>query len=386
MKRIIKNFPTLSGISLAMLLIAGYSCQKSIDKPGGNAEEFASVAKPPQLTKGYEQVNLVSSTSEYPAIRIDPTLINPWGLTFSGTGTVAWPASEGTGLSQLYLNNSTMSSPRAPIIIPTYNATSGGHPTGIVFNPTNFFKVPGTTARVNFIFAGVDGVVSAWNGANNAILTVDNHMNSAYTGLALARDGADSFLYAADFRGREIDIFSGNYTQVWTKPFHDPNLPADYAPFNIQNIDGMLYVTYAKVDEEEHEEEAGEGFGYVDVYYPSGMLQKRLISNGELNAPWGIAKAPASFLGEDNMGKHAVTGSIILVGNFGDGQINAYTQNGEFLGKLKTEHGPIVIEGLWAITFPPASTSSTAFNRNYLYFTAGPDDEEEGIFGYIRKP
>lgn len=386
MKRIIKSYGALSCMSLALLLIAGYGCQKSIDRSASNTEEFASVAKPPQLTKGYEQVNLVSSTSEYPAIRIDPTLINPWGLTFNGTGAVAWPASEGTGLSQLYSNNSTMSSPRAPVIIPTYNATSGGHPTGIVFNPTNFFKVLGTTARVNFIFAGVDGVVSAWNGATNAILTVDNHMNSAYTGLALARDGADSFLYAADFRGREIDVFSSNYTQVMTKPFHDPNLPSDYAPFNIQNIDGMLYVMYAKVDEEEQEEEAGEGFGYVDVYYPSGMLQKRLISNGELNAPWGVAKAPASFLGEENTGKHAITDPIILVGNFGDGQINAYTQNGEFLGKLKTDHGPIVIEGLWAITFPPASTSSTAFNSNYLYFTAGPDDEEEGIFGYIRKP
>jgi uncharacterized protein (TIGR03118 family) len=383
MKRINKNYAALSGLSFALLLMGSYGCQKTIDQPATGVEEFAGVAKPPQLTKGYEQINLVSSTNEYPAIRIDPTLINPWGLAFSGNATIAWPASEGSGLSQLYRNDATISSPRAPVIIPTFNATSGGHPTGIVFNPTNFFKVPGTTARVNFIFAGVDGVISAWNGANNAILTVDNHLNSAYTGLALGKDGVDSFLYAADFRGREIDVFDKNYAQVWTKPFSDPNLPTDYAPFNIQEIGGLLYVIYAKIDPATHEEEAGEGFGYVDVYYPSGTLQKRLISNGELNAPWGIAKAPASFLGEENTGKHAIEGSIILVGNFGDGEINAYTENGEFLGKLKGEHGPIVIEGLWAITFPPGNP--TTYNKNHLYFTAGPDDEEEGVFGYITK-
>lgn len=384
MKRINKNCAALSVISLAMILIAGYGCQKNIDKRA-TVEEFVGIAKPPKLTKGFEQVNLVANSMKYGAIRTDATLVNPWGLTFNGTGTVAWPASEGTGLSQLYLNNATLSSPRAPVIIPTFNATSGGHPTGIVFNPTNFFKVPGSTARVNFIFAGVDGVVSAWNGANNAILTIDNHLNSAYTGLALAKDGVDSFLYAADFRGREIDVFNSSYTQVWTKPFTDPNIPAEYAPFNIQNIDGMLYVMYAKVDEEEHEEEAGEGFGYVDIYHPNGMLQKRLISNGELNAPWGIAKAPASFLGEENSGKHAISDPIILVGNFGDGQINAYTENGDFLGKLKTDHGPIVIDGLWAISFPPASTNSTAFNKHYLYFAAGPDEERDGLFGYLKK-
>jgi uncharacterized protein (TIGR03118 family) len=297
---------------------------------------------------------------------------------------VAWPASEGTGLSQLYLNNAGVTSPRAPVIIPTFNAVSGGHPTGIVFNPTNFFKVPLTTARVNFIFAGVDGVISAWNGADNAILTVDNSSNSAYTGLALARDGVDSFLYAADFRGREIDVFDKNYTQVWTKTFMDPDLPSGYAPFNIQNIDGMLYVLYAKVDPVTHESQAGAGLGYVDIFYPNGMLQSRLISNGELNAPWGIAKGSSSFLGEENMGKHAITDSIILVGNFGNGKINAYTEKGEFLGALKTSRGPIVIDGLWAIVFPPAG-SSTAFNKNFLYFTAGPDEESDGIFGYLKK-
>jgi uncharacterized protein (TIGR03118 family) len=377
-----KNYMALLPLCFGLFILPG--CQKSLDKKNANSvEEFGSIAKPPKLTKNFEQVNLVASSSEYAARRTDPTLVNPWGLTFNGTGAIAWPASEATGLSQLYSNNATMTSPRAPVIIPTFNATSGGHPTGIVFNPTNFFKVPSTTARVNFIFAGVDGVISVWNGANNAVLTVDNHLNSAYTGLALGKDGIDSFLYAADFRGREIDVFDKNYVQV-SKPFNDPNLPSDYAPFNIQNIDGLLYVMYAKVDPVTHEEQAGQGFGYVDVFYPNGMLKMRLISNGELNAPWGIAKGPASFLGDENTGKHAITNSIIMVGNFGNGRINAYTEMGEFLGTFKTSHGPVVIDGLWAITFPPAG-SSTAFNKDFLYFTAGPDDETEGIFGYLTK-
>jgi len=384
MKRIFKNHALVSALCITSL-IAFNSCQKSLEKESANSvEEFAGVAKPPKLTKDFEQVNLVANKAEYGAIRTDATLVNPWGLTFNGTGAVAWPASEGTGLSQLYSNNATMSSPRAPVIIPTFNATSGGHPTGIVFNPTNFFKVPLTTARVNFIFAGVDGVISAWNGANNAILTVNNSSNSAYTGLALGRDGVDSFLYAADFRGQQIDVFDKNYVQVATKPFIDPNLPAGYAPFNIQNIDGLLYVLYAKVGPMGRSQ-AGDGFGYVDIFYPNGMLQSRLISNGELNAPWGVAKGPASYLGDENSGKHAITDSIIIIGNFGNGRINAYTKQGQFLGTFKTSRGPIVIDGLWAITFPPANNSATAFKQNFLYFTAGPNEERDGIFGYLKK-
>ncbi|HWI90676.1 MAG TPA: TIGR03118 family protein [Flavisolibacter sp.] len=392
MYNMFSNRKIVTALSFVSLIALGYSCQKTLDKntalspqKAGMSQEGGGIAKPPQLTKNFRQVNLVSSTTEYPALLVDPTLLNPWGLAFNGTGAIAWPASQASGLSQLYSYNPTVPSiTRVRAVgIPTFNAETGGHPTGIIFNPTNLFKVPGTTARVNFIFAGTDGVISAWNGGTNAIRTVDNHLNSAYTGLANGRDGVDSFLYAADFRGMQIDVFNKDYVQVTSKPFADPNIPAGYAPFNIQNIDGMLYVTYAKVDPLTHESQAGEGFGYVDVFYPNGMLQKRLLSNGELNAPWGITKAPASFLGDENTGNHAITGSILLVGNFGDGQINAYTEAGQFLGKLKTEHGPIVIEGLWALTFPPGNP--TTFNKEHLYFTAGPDDEEEGLFGYITK-
>ena len=181
----------------------------------------------------------------------------------------------------------------------------------------------------------------------------------------------------------EIDVFDKNYVQV-SKPFNDSNFPSDYAPFNIQNIDGLLYFMYAEVDPDTHEEEAGQDFGYVDLFYSNGVLKMRLISNGELNALWGIAKGPTSFLGDENTGKHAITGSIIIVGNFGNGRINAITESGEFLETFKTSRGPIVIDGLWAITFPP-NGNTTAFNKDYLYFTAGPKDGTEGIFGYLRK-
>jgi uncharacterized protein (TIGR03118 family) len=339
---------------------------------------------PPDLTKGFKQVNLVANAAEYSPVRVDPTLVNPWGLVFNGAGTVAWPASQGTGLSQLYRNDAGITSPRPPVIIPTVGSPSGGLPTGIVFNPSNFFKVPNTTARVNFIFAGLDGVISAWSGGNNAILTVDNSANSVYTGLALAQDGVDSFLYAADFRGGEIDVFDKDYKQVWDKTFSDPQLPAGYAPFNIQTIDGSLYVLYAKVGPMGRSE-AGKGLGYVNVFHPDGTLKKRLISKGELNAPWGIAKAPSSFLGETMKGKGGINGSIIIVGNFGNGRINIYTEWGDFIGTMKGNHGPVEIEGLWALTFAPESANPAAFNSSYLYFTAGPDEERDGIFGYLTK-
>ena len=158
----------------------------------------------------------------------------------------------------------------------------------------------------------------------------------------------------------------------------DPNLPAGYAPFNIQAVGQQLYVMYAKVDPAEGEEEKGPGLGYVDIYNTDGSFVKRFVSNGQLNAPWGIAWAPAGFFGTDENAQPA-----ILIGNFGDGHINAYSPNGNFLGQLRAHGNPIVIEGLWAISFPPAT--ATSINPNRLYFAAGPDDEEDGLFGYIVK-
>jgi uncharacterized protein (TIGR03118 family) len=167
-------------------------------------------------------------------------------------------------------------------------------------------------------------------------------------------------------------------------PFSDPQLPSGYAPFNVQSVDDMLYVTYAKVGPD-HEDEAGMGNGFVDIYTTGGSLVKRFISQGQLNSPWGIAKAPASFFGDD----HNDDERMILVGNFGNGRINAYKSDGKFMGEL-AEHPtprhpriPLVIDGLWAISFAPAT--ATTIDPNRLYFTAGPNDEKDGLYGYIIK-
>jgi uncharacterized protein (TIGR03118 family) len=178
-----------------------------------------------------------------------------------------------------------------------------------------------------------------------------------------------------------IDIWNQNWVaQNWAGAFMDPNLPDGYAPFNIQEVAGQLYVMYAKVDEEEHEEEAGPGLGLVDIYTTSGMFVKRFTTGGTLNAPWGVAMAPVSFYKDD---EDSDAGPAILVGNFGDGRINAYrAKDGKFLGQLSMHNTPITIDGLWAISFAP---STSPINQNLLYFTAGPDDEQDGLFGYISR-
>jgi uncharacterized protein (TIGR03118 family) len=378
MQKIIKK--TTSSISylfLLSMLLFNTGCQK--DLRNMNAEQqlpngLANKSKVPQLLKDFTQVNLVGNNDEYNPARVDPLLVNGWGLAFSPTG-IAWISAEGTGVSTVYNSEGLQVLPA--VSIPSPGGATGGHPTGVVFNGTTDFKLPnGNPAR--FIFDGVDGVISGWNGGPAAIKVVDNSSTSAYTGLAIAKDGANNFLYAANFRAGKIDVFDKDWVEVNNKPFMDPNLPAGYAPFNIQTVGQQLYVTYAKVDPVEGEEEKGPGLGYVDIYNTDGSFVKRFVSNGQLNAPWGIAWAPAGFFGTDERAQPA-----ILIGNFGDGHINAYSQDGNFLGQLRAHGNPIVIEGLWAISFPPAT--ATSINPNRLYFAAGPDDEEEGLFGYIVK-
>jgi uncharacterized protein (TIGR03118 family) len=357
-------------ISICLLVI---SCQKSIEPKAADTETNVA-GKEPKSLKDFEQVNLVGNNDEYAPAHIDPNLVNGWGISFSSGGT-AWVSAEATGKSGVY-NRDGVAQGISPVSIPSPGAATGGHPSGQVFNSTasDFKLLNGNKA--SFIFAGLDGLISGWNGGAAAVKMVDSSSKGAvYSGLALAADGGANFLYAANFSAGRIDVFDKDFKSVKTKPFWDPNIPAGYAPFNIQNIGGQLYVMYAKVNPEEHEEEAGPGLGYVDIYNANGSLVKRFVSRGQLNAPWGVAKAPAGFFGDSGQ-------ESILVGNFGDGHINAYNMNGEFLGQLRAHGNPIEIEGLWAITFPP--TTST-IDPNRLYFAAGPDDEQEGLFGYIIK-
>jgi uncharacterized protein (TIGR03118 family) len=248
-------------------------------------------------------------------------------------------------------------------------------PTGQVANPTTGFTLtPGNPAR--FIFAAIDGSISGWNptvNATNAIVKVLASPNNVYTGLALANAGAATFLYAANFKTGHIDVYDSNFAPTALGGnFTDPTLPAGYAPFNIEVLGGNLYVQYAKVAAN-GDEDPGPGNGFVSVFDTNGNFVRRLISNGSLNAPWGIAFAPAVF---------GHFSSDLLVGNFGDGRINAFDPTtGAFLGSLSDSSGnPIEIDGLWALKVRPTGPS---IDPNRVYFTAGINNEANGLFGAL---
>ena len=377
-KSIKKAVFSFGNLFLFSLFLFNSGCQKEMRNMNAgqqlNANGLNKKGKVPQLLKDFTQVNLVASNGEYNAGRIDPLLINAWGLSFSPTG-IAWISAQGAGVSAVYNSEGLQVLPA--VSIPSPGGATGGNPTGQVFNGSTDFKLPnGNPAR--FIFDGVDGIISGWNGGAAAIKVIDNSATSAYIGLAIAADGGNNFLYAANFRAGRIDVFDKDWNLVNNKLFMDPGIPAGYTPYNIQAVGQQLYVTYAKVDPVEHKEATGPGLGYVDIYNTDGSFVKRFVSKGQLNAPWGIAWAPASFFGTDDNAQ-----SAILIGNFGDGRINAFNEEGSFLGQLRAHGNPIIIDGLWAISFPPAT--ATAVNQNRLYFTAGPDHETEGIFGYIIK-
>lgn len=372
--------------SVAIICIAsviGTGCQKN---PGNliKQDELSADAKSAtnvKSKKNFVQTNLVSSSAEYNPQRIDPLLLNAWGLSWSPTG-VAWVAAQAGHISTIYSSEGLQLRP--PVAIPSPGGATGGNPTGIVFSGSTDFKLPAPNNQpARFLFVGVDGVLSGWNATagNNAVLIKNNVATSAYTGLAIAVSNGANYLYAADFRAGKIAVFDNLFNPV-AMSFTDPNLPSGYAPFNIQAVGDKLYVMYAKVGPDGRDE-AGQGNGYVSVFNTDGAFVKRFVSGGQLNAPWGIAKAPANFFEEDEVEIGDGDQSILLIGNFGNGHINAYKSDGKFMGELALHKAPLIIEGLWALSFPPATARTIDPTR--LYFTAGPDEEAEGIFGYIQK-
>ena len=320
----------------------------------------------------YFQTNL---TSDLPGVAAhqDTNLVNPWGIAFAPTSP-AWISDNGSGLSTLY-NGAGQTIPLVVTVPPPTGGTPPSAPTGVVFNGTTDFD------GSHFIFATEDGTISAWTSGTAATLEVDNSASGAvYKGLTLGNNGGTELLYAANFNSGAVDVFNSSFhtASLAAGAFTDPNLPAGYAPFDIQNIGGMIYVTYAKQDAQKHDDVAGAGNGFVDVYNTAGALQGRLISHGALDSPWGLAVAPASF---------GPFGGDLLVGNFGDGEIDAYNPTtGAFLGVLKDSHGnPIINQGLWGLSF---GNGANGFNANDLYFTAGIPGpgavEDHGLFGVIQ--
>jgi uncharacterized protein (TIGR03118 family) len=352
--------------SAGLLIIAGLnSCSKKNNTPAPPT---------PASLQSFSMVNVVASEASFTGARVDAHLLNGWGIAFSPTGT-AWISSPGDHSTVIY-NGLTGAQAIAPVTIPTHGATTGGIPTGQIFNGGPGFKLPnGNPAK--FIFAGIDGIISGWNGGTAAVTTVDRNATSVYTGLAMGIVATDTFLYAADFKSGRIDVFNKTYT-LQTMTLSDPFLPLGYSPFNVQNIGGLLYVTYAQPDPVTGIEKKGAGLGLVSVFNTDGTFVKRLASNAALNAPWGIAQAPLGWL------TGAPTTTVILVGNFGDGHINAYdAATGNWLGTLQSGTAVIAIDGLWAISFAP--TTATTISPDRLFFTAGPAGATKGLFGYVSK-
>ncbi|MEP6710815.1 MAG: TIGR03118 family protein [Ferruginibacter sp.] len=377
-------------LTAASFVLTG--CQKNIDEPQtpdaiGLSADFSNHVKQKQ---GFLQTNLVANNTKYPGARIDPVLLNAWGLAFS-PGGVAWIGAQAGHVSTVY--NSEGVQLRPAVAIPSPGGATGGNPTGVVFNgSTTDFALPAPNSKpALFLFVGVDGILSGWNGSagNTALLIKNNVATSAYTGLAIASNNGANFLYAANFRAGRIDVWDKDFNVI-PMPFHDRHLPAGYSPFNIQKLGDALFVMYAKVGPDGRSK-AGRGNGFVDIYNTNGSFIKRFVSQGQLDAPWGVAKAPSTFFGDgdddsDDKGKDKDENnkrSTILIGNFGNGHINAYRSDGKFIGELATHKSPIVIDELWAISFVPST--ATALDSNRLYFTAGPDEEADGLFGYIKK-
>ena len=333
----------------------------------------------------YRQTNLVSDdTSLIPAVHQDPNLINAWGISASPAGPF-WVSSADAGKSTLY---NTAGVPQGLVVnIPNAPGLTGpGSPTGQVFSGSQDFKVD-ATRPARFIFATEQGTISGWNpGANptNAILKVDNSATGAvYKGLALANNGVGNFLYAADFFNGKIDAFDANYAAAsLLGSFTDPTAPADYHPFNIQNLGGELYVAYAKAEIGSSEEIKGDGLGFVSVFDANGNFLRRLASGTDaggnltdLNAPWGLAIAPASGFGKFN--------GDVLVGNFGSGKILAFDKvSGALTGVVTNAStgAPIVIDGLWGLQTGNGGNGGSA---DKIYFSAGPLAEAHGLFGSL---
>lgn len=325
----------------------------------------------------YIQHNLVSDIPGRADVT-DPNLVNPWGVSISA-GSPFWVSNHEKGNTTLYNGSGTIT----PLVVTIPSGAKGpaiSLPTGQVANTsTSFVLANGRPA--SFIFATEDGAISAWNTGAAAQLMVDNSAAGAvYKGLAINPVGANPMLYAPNFNSGQIDVFDGRFAPI-TVPggFTDSAIPGDFAPFNIWNLNGSLYVLYAKQDAAKKDDVGGPGNGFVSVFDFNGNLIKHLISNGPLNSPWGVAIAPPNF---------GAFGGALLVGNFGNGRINAFDLNtGNSLGAMQDQNGQaIVIPGLWAILF---GNGASGGDRNTLYFAAeifGPGSEIHGLFGSLAPP
>lgn len=342
-----------------------------------------------QNAQHYVQTNLVSNQASLAPTR-DANLVNPWGLARSSKGPW-WVADNGTGLSTLYDGTGKV----IPLVVtipsgdPSVNPT--GSPTGTVFNgDKTAFMLPNGKAAV-FLFVTEDGTISGWNGGTSSVVVVNRKQDAVYKGATIATRTVNgvsrSYLYAANFRSGKVDVYDSTFTAT-TLPgyeagegrdeedndsFTDEHLPRGYAPFNVQNLGGNIFVSFAKQDSARHDEVDGAGLGYVAVFSPAGKLLQRLQHGAWFDAPWGMAIAPSDF---------GAFSHDVLVGEFGSGGIAVFNPvTGRFLGMLEdAKNEPITIDGLWALA---PGNGANAGPATSIYFTAGIDHEKNGLFGTL---
>ena len=352
----------------------------SMDQDGQQAKHHRHVHNEQEET-AFVQTNLVSD-GFISAPTIDPNLINPWGIARSATSPF-WVSDNGMGVTTVYTGTGTkvnVGGLDSIAIAAPPGQTTPASPTGDVFNIAGSgFNITsgGHTGSSVFLFATEDGTISGWNpnvDVASSVLAVDNSQGgtgAVYKGLAIAQTDHGTLLYAANFRNGTVDVFNDDFKQV--NSFTDHHLPAGFAPFNVQVLDGHLFVTFALQNDAKHDDVAGAGNGFVDEFDLNGHLLHRVASGGALNSPWGLAIAPPGF------GEFA---NDLLVGNFGDGTINVFNpKNDHFLGKLEDANGaPITIGDLWALV---PGTGNAGSDPNKIYFTAGVQNEAHGLFGSL---
>jgi uncharacterized protein (TIGR03118 family) len=329
----------------------------------------------PPTASSFKATALVSDGA-VSAPHTDPNLKNAWGVAFNPKGFV-WVADNATNLATLYDGNGV---PQSLVVTIPAGTNGAAAPTGIVFNGTQSFSVTqnGKSGIAAFIFAGEGGTIAAWApavGPTNAFTMHDDGTGGAvYKGLALAANNGNNFLYATDFHNNKIDVFDTNFTKV-TMPggFKDSAIPAGFAPFGIALIGSNLFVTYAMQDADKHDDVAGAGEGMVDVFDTAGNLKQHFATGAPLNAPWGIAQAPSNF---------GTLSGAILIGNFGDGALNAFdASSGKSMGPVMASNGSAIVQnGLWGIAFGNNLSNQPS---NTLFFAAGPNDEADGVYGRI---
>lgn len=328
-----------------------------------------ALALPAQAQVPVDLTNLVTDDqAAHPARITDPGLVNAWGLSYAPTSPF-WISANGTGLAEIYDVFPATTKVGLTVTIP-----GNGPVTGQVFNST---FTGGAFNGDAFLFVGEDGTISGWRAplGTAAEILQSPMASNVYKGAAFASQSGNSYLYAANFRAGTIDVLKGQSNEPdLTGNFLDPNLPAGYAPFNIQNLGGTMYVTYAQQDAAKHDEVVGAGRGVVSKFDLQGNFIGRVAAGGTLDAPWGLALAPFSF--------GAFAGAL-LVGNFGDGRISAYNpSSGTFLGQLVffRTGAPLAIDGLWALA---PGNDGPAGSSGLIYFTAGPDGEAHGLLGVL---